>query len=270
MESQLPVPVHPPLHLLLLDNQSRDGRALEVVLHRSRDPLCAVERQSRLSRAVQRLGRNDPVIDVVVTELTLADAKGDAVIRAIREAAPEVALVVVVNTPQEARAVSVADYLLKGYHDRFTLGRILAYAAERRKLLQRIADLEEQLQPALASNEETVPLLTLVLDRDAIAADWQSLGAETIHELVTLFRTSTRETVQQILLTAEQRNTAEVAKFAHLLASAAASLHLLALAQISRQIEQSCISGRIPTALIRQLPDQYQQALEALNHEIPT
>lgn len=268
MVANLPVPLDSRLHLLLLDNQSRDGRTLEVLLNRTREPCFTVERLPRLERAVQRLSRNDPAIDVVVTELALADAKGAEILRSLQETAPDVALVVLVNTPQDARAVRVPDYLLKGHMDRFTLGRILSYAVERQRLLQRIAELEEKLQPTAPTDDNIVPLLSLVLDHDALIADWHSLGRATVCDLINLFRTATHDTLQQAMAAATDRNSGAVARAVHLLASAAASLHLQALAQTSRQIEQSCLNGHIPTALVRQLPDLYHRSLEALDRDV--
>jgi signal transduction histidine kinase/ActR/RegA family two-component response regulator len=92
------------------------------------------------SVAAARAILRDSVVDVVLVDLSLPDARGlDALLR-VREAAPWVPVIVLTGSSNERQALEALragaqDYMLKPPPDSGTLGRMLRYACERHRLL---------------------------------------------------------------------------------------------------------------------------------------
>ncbi len=90
-------------------------------------------------------------LDVILLDMTLPDADGVDAVRRMREALPEVPIVVLSGIEDESVATQAVkagaqDYLIKGHVDDVTLRRSLHYAIERQQLLDRLAASEARLQ----------------------------------------------------------------------------------------------------------------------------
>jgi diguanylate cyclase (GGDEF)-like protein len=103
-----------------------------------------VTHATRLKEALQQL--HERTFDVIVTDLSLPDARGlDAVMR-LQEAAPDVTVVVLTGLDDEALSLQLVecgaqDCLLKGRLDGQRLVRSLRQARERKRASVRLADL---------------------------------------------------------------------------------------------------------------------------------
>jgi diguanylate cyclase (GGDEF)-like protein len=85
-------------------------------------------------------------VDVVLTDLNLADSDGLDTLLALRARAPRVPVVVLTGLGDEVvgvRAVQMGaqDFLQKGRFDSHTIQRALLYAVERHRLMQTLSDL---------------------------------------------------------------------------------------------------------------------------------
>lgn len=144
--------------LLLLEDD--DGDAILVQEHVSAQlPLWSVERVSRLSDACKSLERQR--FDVILTDLSLPDARGlDAVVRL--RAAADAPMVVLSGAEDERLAVEALragaqDFIGKSTVETVTLSRAIRYAQERKRLeldLRRLANLDPLTQLANRSRFE--------------------------------------------------------------------------------------------------------------------
>ena len=94
-------------------------------------------------------GRNDRP-DVVLLDLSLPDSEGLATVQAMRDALPDVPIVVLTGYDDDALATAALqtgaqDYLIKGQFDHDALGRTVRYALVRHALELRIKQSEEVL-----------------------------------------------------------------------------------------------------------------------------
>ena len=106
---------------------------------------------------------------------------------------------------------------------------------------------------------------TALLALPDLLADLKDLGRDRMRGLVDLFRTSSAQDLRQITEQAQAGNLAQVAALVHRMASASASLQLVALNERCRTIENMA-RAEDPAALAhaRALPDLWERSLMAL------
>lgn len=136
-------------HAFLVRRQMREQLAPEL----------EIVGASTMAQATRRLLEGD--VRCVMLDLSLPDAKGLEVLRAVRAAAPTVAVVVLTGTDsdelgREALALGAQDYLVKGQHGPDVVRRSVVFSMERAD-----RQLAEQAQAALAHR------LQLVLETSA-------------------------------------------------------------------------------------------------------
>lgn len=133
----------------------------------------------------------------------------------------------------------------------------------------------EEVMPLLAA-VETPPAVPAPSGPEAallalpdLLADLKDLGRERMRGLAELFRTSSAEDLRQVLAHAETGALAPLAASVHRMASASASLHLVALNERCRAIEN--LARAEDTATVPQaqaLPDLWERSLKALSEVV--
>lgn len=100
-------------------------------------------------------------------------------------------------------------------------------------------------------------------------ADLKDLGRDRMRGLVELFRTSSAEDLRQVLAHAEAHSLTPLAASVHRMASASASLHLLALNERCRTIENMArAEDPASVAWAKALPDLWERSLKALREVV--
>ena len=130
--------------ILIVEDDPFDADLVKEFIEQAAPGEYLVHRVGRLGDAVDALQNQD--FFMVVADLGLPDASGVDAIEAILTVAPDVPLVVLSGSDDEAIAlhavqVGAQDYLVKNHVDRFSLFRSIRYAAERKKGQQRLTHL---------------------------------------------------------------------------------------------------------------------------------
>jgi signal transduction histidine kinase len=130
-----------PIHVLLLEDNPADARLLMEMLSdagRQEFRLTVAARVGEIHDVLARAGRP---ADVALVDLTLPDSAGLETVERVRAALPDVPIVVLTGTKDEAMGLEavrsgVQDYLVKGDFERGTLARAIHYAIERQRVHQ--------------------------------------------------------------------------------------------------------------------------------------
>jgi signal transduction histidine kinase len=139
------------LRALLIEDNPGDARLIREMLREStsgRTPPVHLQHADRLSAGLEQL-KADAATHVVLLDLSLPDSSGFDTFKAVRRAAPEVALVVLSGLDDQDLAVKAVqegaqDYLVKGQVEGGTLLRAMRYAVERQRLERLRRELERQ------------------------------------------------------------------------------------------------------------------------------
>jgi diguanylate cyclase (GGDEF)-like protein/PAS domain S-box-containing protein len=160
--------------VLLVEDSAADAQPTSDALVFARAPRCRVTCAEQLAGALALLSHQ--TFDVILLDLDLPDGGLDGV-RALRAAAPETALVVLVGLGCEAVAVSALgvgaqDHLVKGRADGDAVQRSIRFAIARRE-----ADVAQRRFAAVVESSDDA-IITRGLD--ATIASW-NLGAERLY-----------------------------------------------------------------------------------------
>ncbi len=122
------------LRVLLIEDNPGDAALVDELLSASPGPLAQIVHASSLSAASDHLGHGH--VDVVLLDLGLPDARGTACVHHVRARAPEVPIVVLTGTDDQALALAciaagAQDYLAKNEVRAESLRRSLGYAIAR-------------------------------------------------------------------------------------------------------------------------------------------
>lgn len=134
-----------PLRVLVVEDNPVDAGLVRALLHHPAVGPFLVQVVDRLSEALERLHSAPP--GVVLLDLTLPDARELQGLRAILKARPDLPVVILSGTADEATALQAVsegaqDYLVKGRIDPDLLARALRYSVERQRL---VVELREAL-----------------------------------------------------------------------------------------------------------------------------
>jgi serine phosphatase RsbU (regulator of sigma subunit) len=154
------------LRVLLVEDDDGDAFLFEELL-RDADIEVAVDRERTVAGAEARLPHG---MACVVLDLGLPDADGLAALHRLREAAPDVPMLVLTGLSDSARGVEAVaagaqDYLVKGRVDGELLARSIRYAIER----QRAEVIQGELRAANLTAEENARLERGLLPRPLVA-----------------------------------------------------------------------------------------------------
>ncbi|KAF0222425.1 MAG: Signal transduction histidine, partial [Rhodospirillaceae bacterium] len=140
-----------PIRVLLLEDDPADARLVDLMLRKAPRTVFSVEICSKLAQAVERLAQGG--FNVVLADLSLPDSSGLATLKALTDAAPDMAVVVLTGNDDDAQAIEALkhgaqDYLVKGRDDGFILSRVVRYAVERKNAEQALREARDKAEEA--------------------------------------------------------------------------------------------------------------------------
>jgi signal transduction histidine kinase len=146
------------MRVLIVEDSATDARVVEEYLRIGNGSI-ELHAAQRLHDALDIAQAH--ALDVILLDTSLPDAEGVDAVRRMREAVPQVPIVILSGFEDESVATQAVqagaqDYLIKGHVDDVALRRALRYAIERQQLLDRLATSEAHLQ------EENVTLRRLI------------------------------------------------------------------------------------------------------------
>jgi len=123
------------IKVLVVDDDPIESRLIEATLYAEDEPHFDVVRAESLAEALDRL--QDPEFDAVLLDLMLPDSADEATVDRLREAQPDLPLVVHTGRDDLPFAADVIrrgadDYLVKGDEGERGLARALLFAVARR------------------------------------------------------------------------------------------------------------------------------------------
>jgi signal transduction histidine kinase len=136
-----------PICILLVEDSPSDAELIRVMLEEEGSGGFDLRHTTRLSSGLEALARG--AIDVVLLDLSLPDSFGMETVRKVREAAPDVPIVVMTGLKDEtvgdqAIEMGAQDYLVKGQVDHHLLLRAIRYAIQRQRSEESLRKSEEQ------------------------------------------------------------------------------------------------------------------------------
>lgn len=181
------------LRFLMIEDSTSDSELVRALLE-DEFPNGEIDVAASLELALQHLTGSD--YDLVLADLTLPDAEGEVVVRAVREAAPQTALMVLTGRVDGTLALwslaeGAQDYLVKGVHDGPRLAEALLHGLQRSRTeqmalarltsaLELESEAAEQLRHldtakdnfvATASHELRTPLTSIALYAEMLQDD---------------------------------------------------------------------------------------------------
>lgn len=134
------------VNILVVENEASFVGLLEAILLEEGRGDYRVAAAGTLAAALEKL--QTQAFDLVLTDLSLPDARGLETFRAIHETVPAVPVIVLSGSEDEALALEMLrtgaqDYLLKCEFDGRLLGRAIRYALERKAVVTQLRESEE-------------------------------------------------------------------------------------------------------------------------------
>ncbi|MGE4279936.1 MAG: response regulator [Magnetospirillum sp.] len=139
------------IRVLLLEDDPADARLVDLMLRKAPRTAFSVEICSRLGQALDRVAQGG--FNVVLADLSLPDSSGLETLKALTDAAPDVAVVVLTGNDDDSQAIDALkhgaqDYLVKGRDDGFILSRVVRYAVERKNAEQALREARDKAEEA--------------------------------------------------------------------------------------------------------------------------
>ncbi|MBN1586480.1 MAG: response regulator [Candidatus Omnitrophica bacterium] len=136
------------LNLLLVEDSPTEAALIQERLEEAFSGKFFIEHHSLLVTAIDRLGRGH--IDVVLLDLHLPDSQGLCTVQRVCESVPQVPVVVLTGLDDDSAGVQAVrfgaqDYLVKGHFSGSEILRVLRYAIERHKILEKLKSTQLQL-----------------------------------------------------------------------------------------------------------------------------
>ncbi len=161
--------------VLLIEDNAGDARLVREYLAEVPSVAFELVHVTRLDAGLARLGAGG--VDLVLLDLSLPDSQALSGLRALREQAAEVPIVVLTGNVDAAlaeRAVQegAQDYLLKGQIDSASLARVIRFAIERNRVVAHLRDLDRFKSELIStvSHELRTPL-TIVREFVSVVHD---------------------------------------------------------------------------------------------------
>jgi len=142
------------LHVLIVEDNPADADLMRDALRETGPIRFHSESVPRLSEALARLATGG--IDLVITDLGLPDSQGLATFRKLRQAAPDLAIIVLTANDDQEMAVAAVregaqDFLVKGQISGNLLVRAVRYAIERKRAEAELRETNTALEQAIES-----------------------------------------------------------------------------------------------------------------------
>jgi diguanylate cyclase (GGDEF)-like protein/PAS domain S-box-containing protein len=147
----------PTTRILLVEDNPGDARLLEEALLEEKGFDFHLEKAGKLSEGLRLLAQENT--DLVLLDLYLPDSDGPETLQQVREAFPQVPIVVLTGLNDKATAVrslqqGAQDFLMKGELDGALLSRTIRHSLERHQLLRQLTEREERYSlTALGAND---------------------------------------------------------------------------------------------------------------------
>ena len=175
---------HPAVRVLLIEDDPGDAFLIRTLL--VREPGFELEHVARLAAGMARLAEGE--LDVVLLDFSLPDSRGIDSFRTLRDAHPEVAVIVLTSLDDDqvgVRAVAegAQDYLVKRDVDEKLLARALRYAVERHRTELALRKSEERYALALRGANDGLWDWDLLADTLFLSPRWKAMLGYAEHEL---------------------------------------------------------------------------------------
>ncbi|MBI3523884.1 MAG: EAL domain-containing protein [Betaproteobacteria bacterium] len=151
--------LHQPCKVLLVEDDPGDAHLVHQFLRACREPPIEITQAQTLAEARQHLRGHQP--DILLLDLSLPDSAGFDTVRAARQAAGGLPIVVLTGHDDTAFALQALeagaqDYLLKGRFDTDALVRAIRYAIARSRLEQHLAETGDRLRTLIDALPDSV------------------------------------------------------------------------------------------------------------------
>ncbi len=167
--------------ILIVEDSPGDAFILQEILQRLKPGTYDIETAGRLDEALVLVERQP--FDVVLLDMNLPDSRGLETIQAMKEKAPDSAIVVMTGHEDEKTGLDAVksgaqDFLVKGKIPGFVLIRVIGYALERQLGERRFRESEMFLRSTLDALRSHIAIID---DRGGILAvnkAWKTFAAE--------------------------------------------------------------------------------------------
>jgi len=175
------------LHILIVEDNPADADLMRDALPETGHIRFHSESVPRLSEALARLATGG--IDLVLTDLGLPDSQGLATFRELRQAAPDLAIIVLTGNDDQEMAVAAVregaqDFLVKGQISGDMLVRAVRYAIERKQAEEALREKNEELVrfTYTVSHDLKSPLVTVMTFLGYLEQDIQKQDQERMNK----------------------------------------------------------------------------------------
>lgn len=146
-----------PVRVLLVEDNPRDARFIELLLAQSELPIFSCHTTFRLENALAEL--ETKTNDVVLLDLGLPDASGLEALKQVRRISPEIPVVVLTVLDDDATALEALqngaqDYLVKGSFEETLVCRTLQYAMERSRAIKVLSQVNQDLMKEMTERKQ--------------------------------------------------------------------------------------------------------------------
>lgn len=160
-----------PLHILMVEDNAAQAKLLRAALQDA-GIHCVLDHATELRKAIHCVKTET---DLVLLDLGLPDSYGVDTVRRMREAAPEVPILVLTGPDNQEMAIEsvregAQDYIDKTQLSGRLLGRVIEYAVERSRTERQTRHTNEMLQALI----DACPLAIIALHKDATVMTWNS------------------------------------------------------------------------------------------------
>ncbi|MBM4295893.1 MAG: HD domain-containing protein [Deltaproteobacteria bacterium] len=175
------------LKVLLLEDNQEDVELLKDLLREIVSTTFELKHFPRLKEALDYLKGHEDGVDVILSDLGLADSQGLDTFRNMQQQASGIPIVVLSGLADEELAIRAVregaqDYLVKGQGDGHLINRALRYAIERCKSQERLRESQEALRRANDELEQRVRERTRELAQANLALQAEIMERERAEE----------------------------------------------------------------------------------------
>ncbi len=156
--------------ILMVEDNPGDVYLFKEIIHRYRPGSFRLVSSERLDDGLFLLEKE--MVDLIILDMNLPDSQGMETVHAVKEKAPDVALVVVTGDEDEQLGIDAVkhgaqDFLVKGRVPGFVLIRVIDYAMERQASERRLKESEMFLRSTL---DALTSHIAIIDDRGTILA----------------------------------------------------------------------------------------------------